>query len=334
MKKTYTQHPGKVINTSEKFTHVMAITLDPRTNNTEGVIRCITSRTGDIHFKGSVDRSKLYKIKSAGDETFEIGEPLQIQNEEEIVRKLSVKGLDFLGLEDPDIWIDTQNDLLHLYFTMPFVNKSEGKSKIHLGHAVGKDLDSLVMTEPSLIADTIGGAKELSVAPINKSSVRLNLVESSKKEIDFHYSVARLAIAEDMATPWKFGDIVFHPKEHNIPWIGGHASPGPLFSENFINIGETKRVGIMNGREANQLIGGKTKYGIFSVGLFIYDFEEGKIDWVSPQPLIRDSEAETITFASQFIETKQGEGILYAHVDDSFVRAYTLNAEDIRELLP
>ena len=73
---------------------------------------------------------------------------------------------------------------------------------------------------------------------------------------------------------------------------------------------------------------------MFSVGLFIYDYENGKIDWVSPEPLIRDSEAKTITFASQFIQTKNGEGILYAHVDDSFVRAYTLYADKLKNIIP
>jgi hypothetical protein len=81
-------------------------------------------------------------------------------------------------------------------------------------------------------------------------------------------------------------------------------------------------------------IGDKIKYGMFSVGLFIYDYENGKIDWVSSEPLIQDTEAVTITFASQFVETKPGEGILYAHVDDSFVRAYTLFADGIKKLLP
>ena len=74
------------------------------------------------------------------------------------------------------------------------------------------------------------------------------------------------------------------------------------------------------------------------MGLFLYNYENGKIDWVSPEPFIQDSEAKTITFASQVVETGEGggegEGILYAHVDDSFVRAYTLRAEDIKSLLP
>lgn len=335
MEKLYTQHEGKVINTNKKFTHVMAIALDSRTQYQEGIIRCITSREGDITVSGYVDRSELHKIRGNSLENFEIEEKLNIKNEVEIIKQLAEKGLEFIGLEDPDIWIDKKNDLLHLYFTFPFINKKEDdKNKIHLGHAIGKNLDSLEMTTPALKADEVGGAKELSIAPINKKGFRYNLVESSKKEKDFIYSVVRLAVAQDMGEPWKFGEIVFHPKEHNIPWIGGHASPGPIFSRNFIDVGEGKLLGIMNGREANQKIGKEIKYGIFSVGLFIYDYENGKIDWVSPKPFIQDSEAKTITFASQFIETQLGEGILYAHIDDSFVRAYTLKAESIRSLLP
>jgi hypothetical protein len=53
---------------------------------------------------------------------------------------------------------------------------------------------------------------------------------------------------------------------------------------------------------------------------------------VSVSPL-RGGIITSLTFASQFVETAPGEGILYAHVDDSFVRAYTLKAEWIKELL-
>ena len=79
--------------------------------------------------------------------------------------------------------------------------------------------------------------------------------------------------------------------------------------------------------------------GTFSIGLFIYDYEQGKVDWVSSDPFIQDSEAgkggnRAITFASQFVETNPGEGILYAHVDDSFVRAYTLKADLLKSILP
>ncbi|MEI7462940.1 MAG: hypothetical protein WCK03_00925 [Candidatus Taylorbacteria bacterium] len=335
MEKLYLQHKGKVVNIDSQFSHVMAIALDPRTNYREGVIRCITSREGDVTVSGYIDRSELHKAVGSSLENFSIGNKLNVKNEAEITNRLKQEGLDFIGLEDPDIWIDEKNDLLHLYFTLPLVNAVEhNKNQIHLGHAVGKNLDSLEMTVPALRADAIGGAKELSVAPINRQGFRYNLVESSKKESDFTYSVVRLALAPDMGKPWKFGEIIFHPKEHKIPWIGGHASPGPLFSENFINMGAGKRLGLMNGREANQRIDGETKYGMFSIGLFIYDYEKGKIDWVSSEPFIQDSEATTITFVSQFVETKAGEGILYAHVDDSFIRAYTLNASLMRSLIP
>ncbi|MDQ3014725.1 MAG: hypothetical protein M3Q73_02590 [bacterium] len=335
MNKGYIQHEGKVINTSEQFTHVMAITLDPRSGNKEGVIRCITSREGDVMVKGYVDRSELRLIQGNSLKQFEIGERLQIKNEEEIIRGLTPEGYDFIGLEDPDIWIDEKTDELHLYFTLPLINKTDDiKNKIHLGHAVGKNLSSLEMTMPALRADEIGGAKELSIAPLNSKGVRYNLVESSKQEDDWMYSVVRIAEAKDMGQPWVFGDIVFHPKEQGIAWIGGHASPGPLFSEDFIDLGPGKKLGIMNGREANKNVDDKTLYGIFSVGLFIYDYEQGKIDWVSPEPFIRDTEARTITFASQFVETGKGEGMLYAHVDDSFVRAYSLKEDDIKPLLP
>ena len=234
-----------------------------------------------------------------------------------------------------DIWIDEKTGLMHLYFTMPFHDSKPGDNGfVHLGHAVGKELDSLEMTMPVLMGKIHGAAKELSIAPINQQGFRYNLVESSKEGEDFTYSTVRVAIAEDMGKDWKFGEIVFHPKERKISWAGGHASPGPLFSKNFIDVGKGKLLGVMNGRKANQRVGDEIQYGMFSVGLFIYDYENGKIDWVSPEPFIQDSEAKTITFASQFVEQGKGSGILYAHVDDSFVRAYTLDANVIQSLLP
>jgi len=70
---------------------------------------------------------------------------------------------------------------------------------IHLGHAVGKDLDSLEMTMPVLM-DEGGGAKEVSIAPANKRGVHYNLVESSASDDEFTYSTVRTAIAEDMGS--------------------------------------------------------------------------------------------------------------------------------------
>ena len=336
MEKAYEQQEGKVIDPSDKFEHVMALTLDPLSHNKKGVLRCITSREGDIKVKGYIDRSKLYKISGTSLEHFEIGEPLRIKNQEEILASLTQPGWDFIGLEDPDLWVDPDTGLLHMYFTIPIrPAHDDEKIKIHLGHAVGQDLDSLVMTVPALLNTGINdSAKEVSIVPKNSGSSRYNLVESRDRQAHTTYSTVRVAIAENMAAPWIFGETVFNPADHTIPWIGGHASPGPLFPKSFIDIGENKLVGVINGREANKEVDGKTLYGVFSVGLFIYDYEEGKVDWVSVRPFIRDTEAKTITFASQFIETAPGAGILYAHVDDSFVRAYSLNAEGIKSLLP
>ncbi|MBX4198396.1 hypothetical protein KW782_03620 [Candidatus Parcubacteria bacterium] len=331
----YIQHEGKAVDTNGKFSHVMAIALDPRTTYKDGIIRCITSREGNVEIKGYKDRSELHRVTGSSLEHFDIGERLNIKNEAEIIGQLTGEGWDFIGLEDPDIWIDEKTDLMHVYFTIPIRPPSKDyKTRIHLGHAVGKDLDSLEMTMPVLMDSIKLSAKEISIAPVNSKGIRYNLIESRDRQPDITYSVVKVAIAEDMGKPWTYGDTAFHPAEHNFPWIGGHASPGPLFSENFINLGAGKRLGLINGREANQKIDGQTKYGMFSVGLFIYDYENGKIDWVSSEPFIQDTEAKTITFASQFIETGPGTGILYAHVDDSFVRAYTLNAEAIKSLLP
>jgi hypothetical protein len=333
--KPYFEHPGKAVERDERFEHVMAISLDPRTGHKDGVIRCIKSREGDVAAHGFIDRSVLHKVHGESLEGFTIGERVVMKNEKEIIEQIGGKDLDCLGIEDPDIWIDEETGLTHLYFTLPFRNNDKDETLIYLGHAVGKDLDSLEMKRPVLQPDERGdGAKEVSIAPPNKQGFRYNLVESSARGDDFVYSTVRVAKASNMDGSWEFGETAFHPAEAKIPWAGGHASPGPLFSEKFIDVGEGKRLGIMNGREANQRVGDQIKYGTFSVGLFIYDYENGKIEWVSPGPFIQDSEARTITFASQFVETGEGAGVLYAHVDDSFVRAYTLNAEAIRALLP
>ncbi len=354
MKNTvYTEHVGKVIETGGRFKRIMAITLNPLSGNREGVVRCITSSEGEVGIRGSTDRSALYKMYGDTLELFTIGEPLVIKGEKEIVQEVGGDLWDFIGLEDPDIWIDEQTGRIHLYFTIALISKDRSKaySLISLGHAEGDSLDSLAMTVPAITADkhdySDHKAKEVSVAPVNRSGIRLNLVESgnrrkdlfyetSKYEKDTSFSTVRIARARDMGKPWQLGEVIFHPADHKIRWIAEHASPGPLLPRSFIDVGADKLLGIMNGREASSLdaAGKPVRYGMFSVGLFIYDYENGKIDWISPEPFIQDSEAKTITFASHFVETKSGEGILYAHVDDSFIRAYTLHAESVRTLLP
>lgn len=337
----FTQHSSKAVEPQDTFKHVMAITLNPQTGYKNGIIRCITNRKGNLLFKGTTSWSELHYLEGHNLKHFEIKEKLVIKNESEIISRLTPPGFECIGLEDPDIWVDNNTNLLHLYFTIPIkpIDDSPRMMKTHLGHAFGPDLNSLEMTEPVLIETDGMKAKEVSIAPLNKKGFRYNLIESRDRRPDITYSIIKVAIAKDMCGAWEYGETAFHPAEHNIPWISGHSSPGPLFSKNFIDVGEGKLLGVINGCKPNKNIGNQVIYGDFSIGLYIYDYENGKIDWVSPEPIIQDSEAgkdggRAITFASQFIETKNGEGILYAHVDDSFVRAYTLKAEEIKRILP
>lgn len=248
-----------------------------------------------------------------------------------MIGQIGKEGGDFLGLEDPDIWWDEVAKIIHVYFTLPFRNE---RTLIHLGHASGKSLDQLVMTRPVIMDDKRhinGGAKEVAIAPINRQGVRLNLVESTVREGGVRYSVVRVARAKDMGKEWQLGKIMLHPEESGRNWIASNASPGPLMSREFVDVGKDRRVGFMNGTEADKIVEGKTFYGKFRVGLVVYNFETGEIEWLSPEPVIEDSEAKNITFASQFVEKEEGKGILYAHADDSWVRGYEIEAEEIKK---
>ncbi|MCR4276251.1 MAG: hypothetical protein NUV90_02620, partial [Candidatus Parcubacteria bacterium] len=178
--KAYFEHLGRAVE-DKRFSHMMALALDPGSEYKQGIIRCITSREGDVEIKGYVDRSRLFTVSGESPEHFIVGEQLQIKNEEEILRELTPKGWECIGLEDPDIWIDEKTGLMHIYFTIPIKpSNPEEKIRIHLGHAVGKDLHSLEMTEPILLHDEAmnASAKEVSIAPINSKGFRYNLIES------------------------------------------------------------------------------------------------------------------------------------------------------------
>lgn len=331
--KAIIQHEGTVVEKGS-FEHVMALTLNPKSGYREGLIRCITNREGSVRVSGYIDKSQLYKVRGRDLEHFEIVKRLQIYGQKEVIRSLG-KESELLGFEDPDIWIDENTGIIHVYFTIPLIDKKKKELSTHLGHAQGNNLDSLKMTAPVLSpTKEISVAKEVSIAPLNKNGTRLNLIESAEIINKTYYSVIRVAVAVRPSESWTYGDLIFHPKENGYDWCNGHASPGPLFPKKFIDVGENSLLGILNGREKDTVKNNKTIYGIFSPGLMIYNYEKGKIVWVSEKPLIRDSKATTITFASQFIQTKEGEGLLYAHVDDSFVRAYTLKVEGLKKLIP
>jgi len=82
--KNYLEHREKAVETKEKFKHVIALTLNPKANYKEGVIRCITSRKGDIEKKGYIAKSLLYKIKGDSLDKFIITKKLDIKNEKKL----------------------------------------------------------------------------------------------------------------------------------------------------------------------------------------------------------------------------------------------------------
>lgn len=333
----FIQHKGSVIDKGI-FKHVMALSLNP-VDHKQGVVRIVKSRVGDLQVLGYIDRSELYLVESIDGLTkFRVTQPLIISKSKELINDLLDDKHDFIGFEDPNLIFDQEKKTLHLYFTIPFLGKDESvRSQIFLGHAQGPNLSSLEMTQPVVsIEETENGetnAKELSFAPKNSQGVHFHLIESKDKCGRVHHSTVRIAKADDFGGNWKLGETLLHPKDLGYDWCAGHVSPGPLLPKEFLGLGENKLLGFLNGREASTVVGEKINYGMFSVGLFVYDYENGKIDWISSKPLIRDTQAKTITFASQFIKVNQDEGILYAHIDDSLIRAYTLNAKQLKELI-
>jgi hypothetical protein len=314
--------PGHAVHPQGKFKHVMALALNPLTYFKDGVIRCITSREGDVAVSGFIDHSELHLVSPDGPYQFSIGERLYIKDEDMVIQSLMLPGYEFLGLEDPDLYLSADG-VLHLYCTIPLVNRAEGITRIYLGHSFGPSLHELTMTEPVLTVDENGaGAKEVAIVPVQKDGVVRHLVESSAPGTDATaYSTVRVVEADHFNSPWRFGKTVFHPAEASLSWINGHASPGPFLPQDWCDM-PNQLIGFINGREADAVVREQVVFGAFSVGLYRYDYEEGDIRWVSEKPFIKDREARTITFASQFVQTAATEGILYAHVDDSFVRAY------------
>ena len=152
-KKLYLENKNKSIEVGDRFEHVMALSLDASSDYRHGLIRCITSRKGNVEKRGYIDRSDLYHVEKNQLDVYEIKERLHIRNEKEIIQKLNVAKLDFLGLEDPDIWVDEKNGMKHVYFTIPLLDKKNNNFILHLGHAWGKNLDSLEMTIPVLMEE-------------------------------------------------------------------------------------------------------------------------------------------------------------------------------------
>jgi hypothetical protein len=315
----------------------LAVAKKQKKGKYEGIIREIVRREGNVGVSGFVDRSKLFIVESKNLLSWKRKGELKIKGIDEVVKELQGKNMDFIGLEDPDIYFDGKT--MHIYYTIAF-KLSEGKYAVYLGHAQGSSLQTLKATAPVLSPDltqleSCSGFKEVAISPVLVNGNRMILCESGYLDRTNNYGVSTvsLARAQKFGEKWEFLRVAADPQKMKYNWCLGHLSPGTFFAPDFLRH-KNLLVGVINGRSANRREGNKIIYGRFSVGLMLFNPETGEIPWISPEPIISDPDAKTITFASDFIQTNKENGILYAHIDDSFVRAYRLNSNVLKGLLP
>jgi len=314
----------------------MALAIDKDSSKSYlGLAREITRSKGSVDVPGFVDESKLIIVQSKNLLSWTKKKDLKIINIDKILKNPSQNDKYFIGLEDPDIWRD-ENGITHVYFTIAFKYKNKIGFEVYLGHAQGKNLDNLTATAPVLspvLNKNIRGFKEVAISPEVYSKSRINLTEAqfvNENNEDF----SRIAVVEarDMSKPWNFKSFIDLDKIQ-YPWCIGETSPCVFLPEDFVSLNNRLLVGIINGREKKQVVDGQKVFGKFRPGLILFNPETGEIPRVSPEPLFEDPDARTITFASDFVQTNSDEGILYAHVNDSFVRAYRLDGRELQRYL-
>jgi len=326
-------YPEPVFGTVLAEKRVMALSVDKKSKNPiRGLIREITKSKGNPDVPGFIDESKLIIVESENGLKWKKVKDLEIKRISEIIIKLSGNDKYFIGLEDPDIWTDEKR-VKHVYFTIAFKFKDKIGYEVYLGHAQGNDLENLNATEPVLgpIGKNITGFKEVCISPIEKK-YRINLTEMgiiNKEEI----SAIAAVKSEDMSKPWEYLKIALDPRKMKYGWCKGHASPCTFLPADFLKTPKNLLVGIINGREKSKKINGKKVYRKFRPGLILFNPKTGEIPWVSPEPLFEDPDARTITFASDFILTENNKGILYAHINDSFIRAYEINLKELKKYI-
>ena len=332
--KIVSYYPKPALGTiKEGDTRYMALSVDKESINPYfGLAREITKSKGSVDIPGFVDESKLIIVQSKDLLSWEKISDLKIKGIEKIIKELSGNDKYFIGLEDPDIYIE--NKLKQVFFTIAFKYKNKTGYEVYLGHAQGKSLNNLTATQPNLspiLNKNIRGFKEVAISPIKINGKMINLTEAQiveKEEI----SAIEFSKAKSMSKPWKHLGIALDPTEMRYRWCRGHLSPCYFFPKDFVNYNNLL-ICIVNGREPDKSTNNQKVYGKFRPGLILFNPETGEIPWVSKEPLFEDPDARTITFASDFIQTKKDEGLLYAHVNDSFVRVYKINAKELQKYL-
>ena len=319
----------------------MALCIDPTSKNPYmGIVRQVTERVGSVDVPGYTDKSRLLIVKSDDLLKWNVVGDLRIDGIEETLKNLGGKDKEFIGLEDPDIIID-ENGIKHVYFTIPFKHKTKSTNDttrydVYVGHAEGRNLNNLFSTGPVLgkLNDEIAGFKEICLVPSTNIKYKTFLAETfvSRKQ-GKGFSAIGIARTESLGGGWIYQKLVHSPELESRGWCAGHTSPCRIFDPNFLKQ-DKYLVGIMNGREHTKIAGSKEVYGKFRPGLFLFDNKSEDIVWIDENPLFEDPIASTITFASDLVYLNDKEVILYAHPNDSFVRAYRLNAFKLKALLP
>ena len=310
----------------------MALCLQPEMKPYRGLARQVVDREGSEDVPGFLDLSKLIIVESNDLLKWKVIGDLKIENIDDVVERFQKDNTRFIGFEDPDIVVDEEG-VLHVYFTIAYRYLNEYKYDIYLGHAFGKNLENLRVTNPLLgpIEGKFMGFKELAPTPNRVEGHWFHLVEGIEKREEFGCSVIACIRASEFGKNWNFEKVSFHPKNNKISWCGGHVSPCRILSEDIIKLRRGLRVLLINGRAKSTV---KKAYGKFRPGLALYNPETGEIPWVDSRHLIEDPEATTITFASEVFVLDEGHILVYAHVNDSFVRAYRVGIEEIKKRLP
>lgn len=316
----------------------MALSIDPTSKNPyKGIARQVTERQGSPDIPGFLDRSKLVIVQSSDLLHWEVVGDLVLKNIDNIIKEIKKGGGEqkfFIGLEDPDILVD-KNGKKHLYFTIPFKYAGKDWYDICIGHAEGDSLENLIATKPILskVNNEIVGFKEICPSLIRNNGLGFILVETFVDRGDERkFSAIGVSETQDISKKWKFLKLIHDPEKETKEWCAGHSSPCRILDPNFITH-KGYFVGIMNGREPTKKVGEKKIYGKFRPGLFLFDNKSEEIVWTADKPLFEDPVATTITFASDISYLDSKQAILYAHPNDSFIRAYRLNSLKIQKAL-
>jgi hypothetical protein len=308
---------GVKVKEGERF---MALCLDPSSKKGEyrGVARQVTERKGDVDVVGFVDRSKLITVESRDLLNWDVVSELKIKGIEDIIKKHCNRGSEFIGIEDPDIII-SEDGTYNLYFTIAY--KNEVGYTIFLGHAMGESLDNLKTHGP-----VIHNNKEITFIP----GTKYLLTESWYGRAEEGIGLVKFSKLHDL---WEYERLLLESDESFPGWIRGYASPC-RFIDNNLGISKNYLLGVCNGNSGEKKQKGKKLRGDFMPGLLILDRNKLEIPWVDEKPLLKDPEANTITFASEFVDFDGKHGLLYAQVNDSFVRVYKISYDFLKSRVP